>query len=52
MAGLGIKSIVVTNAAGGVNQSFNAGDIMVIKDHIGFPLLAGVNPLIGSNDER
>jgi len=52
MAGLGIKSIVVTNAAGGVNRSFNVGDIMVIKDHIGFPLMAGVNPLIGLNDER
>jgi len=52
MAGLGIKSIVVTNAAGGVNRSFNVGDIMVIKDHIGFPLMAGNNPLIGLNDER
>jgi len=52
MASLGIKSIVVTNAAGGVNRNFKVGDIMVIKDHIGFPLMAGINPLIGLNDDR
>jgi len=52
MASLGIKSIVVTNAAGGVNRNFNVGDIMIIKDHIGFPLMAGINPLIGLNEEK
>jgi len=52
MASLGIKSIIVTNAAGGVNRSFNVGDIMIIKDHIGFPMMAGNNPLVGLNDER
>lgn len=52
MASLGITSIIVTNAAGGVNRSFNVGDIMIIKDHIGFPMMAGNNPLVGLNDER
>ena len=46
MIGLGIENLIVTNAAGGVNQSFNIGDLMIIKDHINY---AGVNPLIGKN---
>eukprot|EP00111_Clytia_hemisphaerica_P024017 TCONS_00070766-protein len=49
---LGIKTMVVTNAAGGVNRDFNVGDIMVIKDHVGFPTIAGNHPLTGLNDER
>lgn len=43
---LGVKTIIVTNAAGAVNTSFNPGDLMVIKDHIN---LSGTNPLIGKN---
>jgi len=43
---LGIKKLVVTNAAGGVNTSFRPGDLMVISDHINF---MGVNPLRGPN---
>lgn len=43
---LGIKKLVVTNAAGGVNTSFKPGDLMVISDHINF---MGVNPLRGPN---
>jgi purine-nucleoside phosphorylase len=43
---LGIKRLVVTNAAGGVNTSFKAGDLMLISDHINF---MGVNPLRGPN---
>ncbi len=43
---LGIKKLIVTNAAGGVNTSFAAGDLMLISDHIN---LMGVNPLRGPN---
>jgi len=52
MAGLGVKSLIVTNAAGGVNRSYNVGDLVVISDHIGFPILAGNNPLYGPNDKQ
>lgn len=43
---LGVKSLIVTNAAGGINTSFKPGDLMVIKDHINF---TNMNPLIGPN---
>jgi purine-nucleoside phosphorylase len=45
---LGIERLIVTNAAGGVNTSFTAGDLMLISDHINF---MGVNPLRGPNVE-
>ena len=45
---LGVKKLIVTNAAGAVNKSFAPGDLMVITDHIN---LMGTNPLIGENDE-
>ncbi|HLO90046.1 MAG: purine-nucleoside phosphorylase [Chloroflexota bacterium] len=44
---LGIKLLIVSNASGGLNPSFNIGDIMVINDHIN---LMGTNPLIGYNE--
>lgn len=43
---LGIETLVVTNAAGGVNTSYNAGDLMIINDHVN---MSGNNPLIGGN---
>lgn len=46
---LEVKALIVTNAAGGVNKDFNAGDLMLIKDHVNF---AFNNPLIGKNDEN
>jgi len=49
MARLGVKQLIVTNAAGGVNTSFTPGMLMVIDDHIN---LLGANPLVGDNDER
>lgn len=44
---LGIRYLLVSNAAGGVNPDFRVGDLMIIRDHISF---AVTNPLIGKND--
>ncbi|HTV59579.1 MAG TPA: purine-nucleoside phosphorylase [Verrucomicrobiae bacterium] len=46
---LGIRSVILTNAAGGINLQFNQGALVVIRDHIN---LQGTNPLMGPNDER
>ncbi len=48
MSMLGAHSLIVTNAAGGVNEDFEPGDLMMITDHINF---TGTSPLIGPNDE-
>ncbi len=49
MKGLGVKTLILTNAAGGVNPAFNPSDLMVITDHIN---LMGINPLVGMNDDE
>ncbi|XP_015273523.1 PREDICTED: purine nucleoside phosphorylase [Gekko japonicus] len=49
---LGVETLIVTNAAGGLNPEYKVGDIMVIRDHINMPGFAGVNPLVGPNDEK
>ncbi|MBQ9246176.1 purine-nucleoside phosphorylase [bacterium] len=48
MKKLGVKTLIVTNAAGAVNKTFIPGDLMFITDHINF---MGTNPLIGKNDD-
>ena len=48
MKKLGVKTLIITNAAGGVNASFNPSDLMIITDHINS---MGVNPLTGPNDD-
>lgn len=48
---LGVQTLILTNAAGGVNATFSVGDVMLINDHIYFPGFAGLSPLVGPNDE-
>lgn len=46
MKSIGVETIIITNAAGGVNENFKPGDLMIIKDHINF---TGKSPLLGKN---
>jgi len=48
-ARMGVKALILTNAAGGIKPEFSQGRLVVIKDHLN---LQGVNPLTGPNDER
>lgn len=50
MRALGVDTLIVTNAAGGLNPHFRAGDIMLITDHLNLVGMAGLNPLRGPND--
>jgi purine-nucleoside phosphorylase len=49
LARMGIRAVLITNAAGGINLEFKQGCLVVLRDHIN---LQGTNPLIGPNDER
>jgi len=49
MARMGIRAVVITNAAGGINRDFKQGCLVVLRDHIN---LQGTNPLIGLNEDR
>lgn len=49
MKELGIEKLIVTNACGGINETFEPGTLMIINDFINF---MGTNPLIGKNDEK
>ncbi len=48
---LGVRDLIITNAAGGVNTGFQCGDFMLINDHINLPGMVGLDPLRGANME-
>ncbi len=48
---LGVRTLIISNAAGGLNPGFKAGDLMVLTDHLNLLGMAGANPLRGPNDE-
>ncbi|MBN8592454.1 MAG: purine-nucleoside phosphorylase [Anaerolineae bacterium] len=52
MHALGIQTVILTNAAGGLNTRYRVGDLMLLKDHINFVGMVGNNPLMGPNDDR
>ncbi|MFN3929856.1 MAG: purine-nucleoside phosphorylase, partial [Thermoflexus sp.] len=47
---LGVRILILTNAAGGLNPAFRPGDVMILRDHIGLFGMAGANPLRGPNE--
>ena len=49
---LGVRTLIVTNAAGGLNPNFSAGDLMLITDHINLVGMAGHHPLLGNNEDE
>jgi len=51
MRKLGADTLIVTNAAGGLNESFRTGDLMLLTDHLNIMGMAGQSPLLGPNDE-
>src|SRR5689334_22793317 len=51
MQHLGVKTLILTNAAGGINQNYTPGELMLISDHINLVGMAGHSPLLGPNDD-
>lgn len=51
MRELGVTTLILTNAAGGLNRNYRVGDVMMLNDHINFVGMAGHSPLIGPNDD-
>jgi purine-nucleoside phosphorylase len=49
---LGVRTLILTNASGGLDPAYRPGDLMLIRDHIFLPGMAGFHPLRGPNDER
>ncbi|CAL1678565.1 unnamed protein product [Lasius platythorax] len=49
---VGVTHLIATNAAGGLNPTYQVGDIMIVKDHVNMMGFAGNNPLQGPNDDR
>jgi purine-nucleoside phosphorylase len=49
LARMGVKAVILTNAAGGINTAYGQGALVVLRDHIN---LTGQNPLVGKNDDR
>lgn len=49
---LGVKLLIVTNAAGGLNPNYSVGDVVSVMDYFALPMLAGKNPLVGPNDDE
>ena len=49
---IGVELLMVTCAAGGINPIFKVGDVMLIKDHMSFPVMSGYTPLSGPNEEK
>lgn len=52
MAALGIKNLILTNAAGAIHPDFQVGDLVLIKDHLSFPSLTGLDPMRGPADSQ
>ncbi|MBZ0286312.1 MAG: purine-nucleoside phosphorylase [Anaerolineae bacterium] len=48
---LGVKTVILTNAAGGLNRDYHTGDLMLLNDHINLVGMTGNNPLMGPNDD-
>lgn len=49
---LGVKNLIVSNAAGGIDRNYSIGDLMIIRDQIYMPGLSGFSPIMGLDDPR